>query len=435
MTQDIQAPASRRSRPAKHSSRRSKPAGTSLATGLLIGGGLLGCVATAFALYLPHPSQPSLAPVLSQRIVRPAPMPRVVSAPDVRRFDGAAAQSALPETIAALQHRESRLAAARPVFSRPEQKRAAEARSRPIVVQSHRFDAADVGQWAAFVPAALPASIVVAAASKAPVAEAERVLAAAVPAPKAGAAKLPAAAVLSASLEPDHVEVALPDLPVEALDPPQSARDALERELALAVPMPTARPFRQAAVAEPDLRKRSRAPAGLLAYARPDAGALDDEPAMGPERTRPLSPAIGAGTAVYDISASTVYLPNGERLEAHSGLGSLRDDVRYVHVKNRGPTPPHTYNLTMRESLFHGVAAIRLTPIGGERKIHNRNGLLAHTYMLGPRGDSNGCVSFKDYKRFLAAFKRGEIRKLVVVPSYKNPGTPRIASLFGFGKK
>ena len=80
----------------------------------------------------------------------------------------------------------------------------------------------------------------------------------------------------------------------------------------------------------------------------------------------------------------------------------------------RGATPPHTYRLTMREKLFHGVEAIRLNPVE-PGKIFGRDGLLAHTYMLGPRGNSNGCVSIKDYRRFLAAFKRGEITQLVVV--------------------
>src|SRR5208282_4855588 len=35
-------------------------------------------------------------------------------------------------------------------------------------------------------------------------------------------------------------------------------------------------------------------------------------------------------TAVYDISARTVYLPDGTRLEAHSGLGDRLDNPRYV---------------------------------------------------------------------------------------------------------
>lgn len=35
-------------------------------------------------------------------------------------------------------------------------------------------------------------------------------------------------------------------------------------------------------------------------------------------------------TAIYDISAHIVYLPSGERLEAHSGFGRMLDDPRYV---------------------------------------------------------------------------------------------------------
>ena len=56
-----------------------------------------------------------------------------------------------------------------------------------------------------------------------------------------------------------------------------------------------------------------------------------------------------------------------------------------------------------------------LTPIGGEDKIFGRVGLLAHTYMLGPNGDSNGCVSFKDYYAFLNAYRNHGIRRLAVL--------------------
>jgi hypothetical protein len=119
-------------------------------------------------------------------------------------------------------------------------------------------------------------------------------------------------------------------------------------------------------------------------------------------------------TAIYDIAARTVYLPNGRRLEAHSGLGSLLDDPRYVREKNRGPTPPNVYDLTIREELFHGVRAIRLNPVSGSN-MFGRDGMLAHTYMLGPNGQSNGCVSFRDYPTFLNAFLSGEINRLIVV--------------------
>ena len=51
-------------------------------------------------------------------------------------------------------------------------------------------------------------------------------------------------------------------------------------------------------------------------------------------------PGVDDKTAVYDISARAVYLPNGQKLEAHSGLGVKMDDPRYVHVRMRGATPP-----------------------------------------------------------------------------------------------
>ena len=120
-------------------------------------------------------------------------------------------------------------------------------------------------------------------------------------------------------------------------------------------------------------------------------------------------------TAVYDISAKTVYLPDGTRLEAHSGLGDRLDDPRYVHERMKGPTPPHIYELTPREALFHGVPALRLNPVGGGGAIYGRAGLLAHTYMLGPNGDSNGCVSFRDYYAFLRAYQSGMVKRLAVV--------------------
>ena len=31
-------------------------------------------------------------------------------------------------------------------------------------------------------------------------------------------------------------------------------------------------------------------------------------------------------------------MPNGRRLEAHSGLGNLMDDPSYISAKGRGPT-------------------------------------------------------------------------------------------------
>ena len=154
----------------------------------------------------------------------------------------------------------------------------------------------------------------------------------------------------------------------------------------------------------------------LLSYASADANVTGSI-----IETRSQNPMLGGAppydrqTAVYDIAAAMVYLPDGTKLEAHSGLGSKMDDIRYSHVRMQGVTPPHIYELKPREALFHGVPALRLTPIGGEDKIYGRDGLLAHSYMLGPSGQSNGCVSFKDYYAFLDAYKNKGIRRLAVL--------------------
>jgi len=121
-------------------------------------------------------------------------------------------------------------------------------------------------------------------------------------------------------------------------------------------------------------------------------------------------------TAVYDIAARTVYLPGGGSIEAHSGMGDLRDDPENVNKRMVGATPPATYSLRPREALFHGVRALRMIPVEGSNTL-GRTGLLTHSYMLGPDGDSNGCISFKDYDRFLKAYDNGEINRIVVVPS------------------
>ncbi len=85
------------------------------------------------------------------------------------------------------------------------------------------------------------------------------------------------------------------------------------------------------------------------------------------------------------------------------------DDPQHVDQRMVGATPPATYDLKPREKLFHGVRALRLTPTEGTSAL-GRVGLLTHNYMLGPRGDSNGCVSIKDYDRFLKAWDNGGVQ-------------------------
>lgn len=137
--------------------------------------------------------------------------------------------------------------------------------------------------------------------------------------------------------------------------------------------------------------------------------------------------------AIYDIRAKKLHLPGGKKLEAHSGYGDKFDDVRYVHVKMLGPTPPNRYKLRMREALFHGTEAVRMTPVG-DGKMYGRNGFLLHPYLLGPRGDSNGCISLADYDAFLAAFKKGKVEEVIVVeamPRSAEPTNPLLSWLTG----
>ena len=237
----------------------------------------------------------------------------------------------------------------------------------------------------------------------------------------------------------------------EAMRPKQGASAAASTQVALNVPGPAARTSdTKFADAKPekapgdslrDMAQRAKAAVmsiassekqsmveklwgkqpshgSLLSFASADASVTGSLPDDYGKKQNPMlggSPPYDRQTAVYDISARKVYLPDGTALEAHSGLGSKLDDVRYSHVRMQGVTPPHIYELTPREALFHGVPALRLTPIGGEDAIFGRSGLLAHSYMLGANGDSNGCVSFKDYYAFLDAYRNQGIKRLAVV--------------------
>ncbi|MDO5896240.1 DUF2778 domain-containing protein [Agrobacterium sp. Azo12] len=207
---------------------------------------------------------------------------------------------------------------------------------------------------------------------------------------------------------------------------PETAQDMPD-----SIPLPSFRP--QIAKISPAAQPKT----GTEAVEKEVAMLRPEKPTLPSVASRPS--AMGARTAVYEIETATVHMPNGDKLEAHSGLGSMRDNPKYVHVKMKGSTPPSSYKLTMREALFHGVEALRLTPESGVNP-HGRNGLLAHTYMLARRGESNGCVVFKEYPKFLAAFKRGDVNRIVVVSRLEskpvfadkdNKGTTKtLASLF-----
>jgi hypothetical protein len=231
-----------------------------------------------------------------------------------------------------------------------------------------------------------------------------------------------------------------PDRQLAMLSPDQSSAEdvaptAVQRAVE-SVPLPASRPSTLRLLASREVAKakaailavtssekptileklygKPQAKGSLLAFASAD---FSDVSIPNPAKASAMGNAApyDRSTAVYDISARTVYLPDGTKLEAHSGLGAKLDDPRYVHVRMYGATPPHVYDLEPREALFHGVPALRLKPVGGEEAIYGRTGLLAHTYMLGPNGDSNGCVSFKDYYAFLDAYRNRGIKRLAVV--------------------
>jgi hypothetical protein len=202
-------------------------------------------------------------------------------------------------------------------------------------------------------------------------------------------------------------------------------------ELLIPHPVPQPRPAhertrqpaeatRQAEEPAPKATEREKPKPRRQAYARPSDPAKSEPHGGIGKSLRSLfggGARAGNGVAVYDISAARVYMPDGSVLEAHSGIGKMADNPRYAHVKMKGPTPPHTYNLRMREKRFHGVEAIRMLPVDGKNK-HGRDGFLTHSYLLrGGRAESHGCVAFKNYDRFLNAFKQGKIKQLVVVPS------------------
>lgn len=223
---------------------------------------------------------------------------------------------------------------------------------------------------------------------------------------------------------PRLAETAKPDKPVETVvaAKPEKPAAAAEKPAGLFAGLLSAKPEKPAAPEKPEKPAKTLKPSkpgkpevamAAMAFARPDSPDRGMTNAFNGLFNKPKA---GNGVAVYDISAGVVIMPNGDRLEAHSGIGKMADNPRFVHVKMNGPTPPNTYKLSMREKRFHGVEAIRMTPIGDE-PMHGRAGILAHSYLLrGRKEQSHGCVAFADYPRFLKAFKAGHVTHLVVVP-------------------
>jgi hypothetical protein len=232
---------------------------------------------------------------------------------------------------------------------------------------------------------------------------------------------------------PDGFRPAISDDGPRAIDRAIEAKPAVAT--ALGIPLPRSRP---AAADQPAQTSQALA----LATASIPTAPIESLPPQPAERsvlqklsdmvkTKVAVASIGLGkapdlaalgydneTAVYDITAHAVYLPNGTVMEAHSGMGSLRDDPDHVSMRMVGATPPAVYSLKPREKDFHGVAALRMTPADGS-DIGGRSGLLVHSYMLGPNGDSNGCISVRDFDHFRKAYDDGQFTHIAVVNSVK----------------
>jgi hypothetical protein len=210
---------------------------------------------------------------------------------------------------------------------------------------------------------------------------------------------------------------------------PTPARQQVAQNVILPAPRPTSAPTRKASLADDTHGNQAASDAPP---AKPSIFATVFEKLI--DKSAPIRLAyattddsdLGVGqvaagrydqwTAVYDISAHTVYMPDGTQLEAHSGFGNWLDDPNHANEKMRGVTPPNIYYLEPREEPFHGVRALRMIP-EDPQKVFGRAGLLAHSFMLGPNGDSNGCVSFKNYDAFLQAYLDHKIKRLAVVAS------------------
>jgi hypothetical protein len=82
---------------------------------------------------------------------------------------------------------------------------------------------------------------------------------------------------------------------------------------------------------------------------------------------------------------------------------------------------PRSSNFLVGTALRAFAPAIKLARPSwrGVRQSRRSRRKPAHSYLLGPTGESNGCVSFEDYPKFLQAFLRGEVDRMVVVPDLK----------------
>lgn len=218
---------------------------------------------------------------------------------------------------------------------------------------------------------------------------------------------------------------------------PSSAHVSLPAGIEVATPLPVPRPdgIDRVAVAratpmmiEPQLASlpSPQAPTAYAPATQPKQDSIFEKLFGDSDKAAKAVLAANPNTVLYDITKRAVYMPDGEKLEAHSGFGEFLDDPESMHRKNVGVTPPNVYAVSFREKPFHGVRALRMKPIGGGN-MYGRDGILAHSFMLGDAGASNGCISVKDYDKFVKAFEDGKFTQILVVRSTEE-APPVIAS-------
>jgi hypothetical protein len=211
-------------------------------------------------------------------------------------------------------------------------------------------------------------------------------------------------------------------------------------DIAAATPLPLPRPdgiARQVgapqvaarsapAVTEPQLASLPPQPQ-LQPQSQPKSDGILDKLFGDPDRAAKAVLAANPNTVLYDITKRVVYLPDGEKLEAHSGFGEWIDNPESMHRKNVGVTPPNVYAVSFREKPFHGVRALRMKPVGSGN-MYGRDGILAHSFLLGEAGASNGCISVKDYDKFLKAYEDGKFNQIIVLRSADEPVPALVAN-------
>lgn len=221
---------------------------------------------------------------------------------------------------------------------------------------------------------------------------------------------------------------------------PHAGRVRLPVMLDVAAPLPSPRPdgIERQDIERPDLARRvtpmavEPRVAALPPQPQPGESSIFDKLFANPDRAAKAVLAANPNTVLYDIAKRAVYMPDGEKLEAHSGFGKFMDDPESMHRKDVGVTPPNVYAVSFREKPFRGVRALRMKPVGGG-DMHGRDGFLAHSFLLGENGQSNGCISVRDYDKFLQAFEDGKFNRIIVVRSADEPLPSHFASNQGEG--